>query len=177
MKEDLGNPQEDIQYMIEPPRDLHELYMRLRAQLSSSKSFHSYYMKLISIVKVGSKLLPTTKDCTRISNDIKEYLSSPEAYPGKRQMERIGDMYQMGNDSTGLICVNQHDIEIGLNEALEQQMTHLLPKLNRLDSDTMDALIEHGIIEKKRPILEDLLIDQTMSELSSMIQSRTSERQ
>ena len=102
-----SNPQEDIQYMIEPPRDLHELYMRTRAQLSSSKSFYSLYMKMLSVVDIGSKLLPGTyKD---FIDEIGVFLSSDIAYPGKRQMEQSGNSYRMGTDSTGLIIVGRED--------------------------------------------------------------------
>jgi len=165
-----SNAQEEIQYMIQPPHDLHELYMRLRAQLSSSKTFHNYYMKMISIVDIGARLLP--QDYKRLSDNVSIFLASDSAYPGKRQMERSGDMYRMGTDVTGLILVGQNDIEIGLRETLEQQSARLLPKLKKFDNDVLNVLIGCGIIEKKRPILEDLLIDQTVQELSEKISQK-----
>ena len=171
MPEDLGsNPQEDIQYMIEPPRDLHELYMRTRAQLSSSKSFYNYYMKMLSVVDIGSKLLPG--QYKEFSDEVSDFLASEGAYPGKRQMEESGNSYRMGTDSTGLIVVAKVDLQAGLRETLEQQTARIIPKLKRYDDDILRVLIGEGIVDTKRPILEDLLIDQTMSELSEMISKR-----
>ena len=174
MREDTGEVQEDLSYMMEAPRDLHELYMKLRAQLSSSKTFHSYYMKMISIVDIGSQLLPP--EYTSLSDEVGKYISSEAAFPGKRQMERSGNMYRMGNDNTGLILVNERDIEIGLREALEQQTSRIIPKLKTYDTKILRVLIAARIVEKKRPILEDILINETMDELSDKIMEQQEKR-
>jgi len=139
------NPQEDIQYMIEPPHDLHELYMRLRGQLSSSKTFRTYYMKMLSVVDIGAKLLPPRY--SKFSEEVSDFLASEQAYPGKRQMERSGDSYRMGTDSTGLIVVSRDDVQTGLNETIEQQTSRILPRLKKYDDDILKILIGERVVD------------------------------
>jgi len=159
--------QQDISYMLQPPRDLHESYMRLRGQLSSSSSFYKLYLKLLSLVVTGAHLLPP--QFKRLSDEVFDFIASKDAYPGKRQMQRSGNEYRLGDDTIGLIMVSQHDIEIGLRESIEQQVSRLLPRLMYYDNEILKILVDVGTVEKKRPILEDLLLDQTMSELSNAI--------
>jgi len=171
-EEDIESSEESLQYMIEPPRDLHELYMRLRAQLSSSKTLKNHYMKMLSVVDVGVRLLPNVDSYQSLAEEVNAFLSSKDAYPGKRQMERSGDSYRMGTDSTGLIIVSREDIGIGQREVLEQQASAILPRLKEYDNEIMKILIEERVVDTKKPILEDLLIDQTIEELGKMISNR-----
>lgn len=164
----LNEDREDLSYMMEPPRDLHEMYMKIRLKLSSSGSFYSLYMKLLTLVDIGSQMLP--EEYKELNEEVCDFLSSELVFPGKRQMEQSQNgSYRMGSDTTGLIIVNERDIETGLRDTLEQQTTKLLPKLKYYDSLILKILVNTGFIEKKRPILEDLLIDQTITELSQKI--------
>lgn len=154
---------ESLDYLMEPPADLHELYMRLRLNLSKSNSFHKIYILLLSLLDVGGQLLPNNyKD---VKEEVELVLEDEDYYPQKRQVEKDGSDYRLGGDNTGLIVVRSEDISYGLREAIEQQTSALIPKLKVLDNKIFRALVEEGEIKRKQPMLEDLLIEDSIDEL------------
>ncbi len=168
--DEIQQPQQDLDYLMESPQDLHELYMRLRLNLSKTTGFFPYYMKLFSLIDIGSQLLPDKY--TVLKEEIEDILEDDDYYIQKRQMEKDGDLYRLGGDGTGLIMVRSEEISYGLREATEQQAAHIIPRLKRIDNRIFRSLVEENVIERKRPILEELLIEQTMAELSKHINTK-----
>jgi len=166
----VDKPAEDLDYLMEPPVDLHEIYMKQLLSLSKSKGFFTYYMTLLSLVNIGSQLIPDQYG--KLKEDVQILLEDPVYYPQRRQVEQDGNNYRLGGENTGLIVVRHADMYRGLNEALEQQTAWIVPKLKVLDNKLFNILVQEGIIERKRPILEDLLVDQTVSELADLLAKR-----
>ena len=145
-----------------PPQDLYELYMTTRAELSSAVNFYQYYMKLMLLVDIGKEMLPDSYNFLR--EEAEEVLSSPKSYPESRQMERDSDGYRLGpgSDSTGLIHIRNEDLREALDEVKNQQATTLIPKLKKIDSKIFKALVDCGIIDIKKPQMEEILMQDIM---------------
>ena len=82
-------------------------------------------------------------------------------------MEFSGGNYKIstGSQDTGLIYVHQSEIQHGIEESKEQKATTLLPRLKNLDSKILNKLVEYGIVDIKKPKLEDLMMDDLMSSM------------
>ena len=161
------------EYFMEPPGDLHEIYMRLRQGLSKAVGFYAYYLKLLSLVDIGSQLLPPGKQKENgfdyLKEEVETILEDDDYYIQKRQMEKDGNVYRLGGDGTGLIIVRAEEITQGLQEAIEQQASSIIPKLKRLDNKIFRILVDTSVVERKRSTLEDLLIDQTMEQIQTIL--------
>lgn len=159
--------------MYGPPRDLHELYLTARAELSNVTGFYPLYFKLYFLIDTGKEMLQQEADGTMsgLRREAEDLLCSPSIYPASSQLERSGENYRMGasSESTGLIEVSLGDIERGIEVQREQQAAKLIPKLKRMDSKILFALIDAGIIEVKKPLLEDLLVQNVLASIQEQI--------
>jgi len=172
MVEDESGEQQPMSPFIEPPEDLYALYMMTRAEISSSKNFFQYYMKLTFLIDVGKEMLPD--EYQRLREEAERVLCEVKSYPETRQMEFTNEgLYRMGTgtNSTGLIHVRSEDLSVALEEVKNQQATTLIPTLKKLDSRIFKALIDAGVIEVKKPSMEDLM----MQDIMMGIQKRLSE--
>lgn len=154
---------------LEPPKDLHELYMMTRAEISTAANFHQYYMKLMLLIDVGKEMLPL--EMAHLREEASNALTDSKNYPEPRQMERDEGGYRMGTRtiSTGLIHVRNEDLSIALEEVKNQQATSLIPILKRIDGKIFRALIECGIVEIKKPTMEELMMDDVMASIQRKI--------
>ena len=168
-----GNEDNSMDYLMEPPRDLHQIYMRLRQSLSKAPTFYKIYLTLFSLIDIGAQLLPDRYG--KLLEEVELTLESDDSYPQKRQVEKDGNEYRLSSDGTGLIVVRNEEITYGLKEAIEQQSCHIIPRLKKLDNKVFRVLVANGVIEKKQSILEDLLISQTIKELNEAIQNKEGE--
>jgi hypothetical protein len=149
--------------MMGPPRDLYELYMQARSELFSVVNFTVLYFKLIFLVDLGKEMLPEEYEGLRQA--AAKLLEDANIYPKPSQMELSGNSYRISNgeDSTGLIEVRLEDINTGREESRDQKSTSLLPKIKEMDSKIFKALILSGVVEIKRPSMEEVLMQDVMA--------------
>lgn len=151
------------------PRDLHEMYMSARAETFMVKGFASLYHKIYFLIDIGKEMLPDTIECLKIKRLAEELLKDPKAYPRAGQMEHTtGGCYRIstGGQDTGLIEVRHEDISHGRDEAKEQKATTLLPRLKNLDNMIFKKLVEYGIVDIKKPKLEDLMTEALINRIA-----------
>jgi len=151
-----------------PPSDLHELYMTARAETFLTNNFYKLYFKILFLIDVGKEMLPETEECMALRKTAEILLEDNKTYPSASQMEHTSrNSYRIstGRQDTGLIEVREEDLEQGREESREQKATQLLPRLKRMDSRIFEKLVQYGIIDVKRPTLEDLMKQDVMNDL------------
>ena len=153
------------------PKDLCDLYMMARAELSSESSFYRRYLKLLYLIDIGKEMLPAEAESLR--REAEMLLTDVNSFPEARQMEITSSgTYRMGTGTsqTGLVEVKQEDISIALDEVKNQQATALIPKMMRLDSRIFRAIIREGIIKVKEPSMEEVMMDEVMFDLQKKVE-------
>ena len=160
------------------PRDLFEIYMMTRAEISIGQSFYELYLKLLSLIDIGKEMLPPGMENLRY--EAEQILMNETYYPETRQLESTNDgRYRVGpeNASTGLVFVRQEDLLAAIDEVKNQQATKIIPRLKYIDSRIFKALIDCGIIEVKRPSMEELLAQDVMMSMQNKMQQREETQQ
>jgi hypothetical protein len=154
-----------LQMMGGPPRDLYELYMTARSELFTVINFTILYFKLIFLIDLGKEMLPDTYAGLRRAAE--QLLNDAKTYPGPSQLDFTGTTYRIssGSDMTGLIEVRMEDINTGRDESKEQKATSLLPRIKEMDSKIFKSLIESGVVEVKRPSMEEVLMQDVMASI------------
>lgn len=147
------------------PRDLYELYMMARAELYSVTNFNTLYFKMLFLIDLGKEMLPDQYAGLRRAAE--HLLADAGTYPQPSQMEYSGNIYRLstGASTTGLIEVRAEDINSGLNEIRDQKAAALLPRVKEMDSHIFKGLIESGVLEIKKPLMEEVLIEDVMSDI------------
>lgn len=152
------------------PRDLHELYLTARAETFVQTTFYHLYFKILFLIDIGKEMLPDTEDCIELRNSAVQLLEDMKTYPSASQMEYTAEgnyRISTSRQDTGLIEVREQDLEQGREESREQKATQLLPRLKRMDSRIFEKLVAYGIIDIKKPSLEELMRQDVMTDMQS----------
>lgn len=159
-EDEMGGPP-----MMGTPRDLYELYMMARAELYSVVNFNTLYFKMLFLIDLGKEMLPAEYDGLRRAAE--KLLSDTGTYPQPSQMEFTGQTYRIstGASTTGLIEVRVEDVNAGRDEIRDQKAASLLPRIKEMDSRIFKGLIESGILEIKRPLMEEVLMQDVMASI------------
>jgi hypothetical protein len=170
---DEENKSREIDYYLEPPRDIYEIYMRQRREMANCVTFMSLYSSLLSLIVNGCQLLPDNYSDER--EDVLSAIEGKTLYPDKAPIEENNGFYMLGNESTGRIVVRHEDIKEGKSEAKEQMATAILPRLMGLDSRILTILTTEGIIAKKQSTFEGQLMEGIDKELREAVRLKAME--
>lgn len=147
-----------------PPRDFHEIYMESARKTTEVSSFKKMYLLHLSLIRMGMNMLPDDYEWLR--KKASEFLNMRTTYPDESKTESTDHgTYRMGTGSgnTGLVEVLHSDLEKGDKMVEEQQSASLLRRTQSILGDIDKALMESGILEVKKPSMEDLLIQDVMA--------------
>jgi hypothetical protein len=166
------------QQIITPPRDLYEVYMLSRAELSFTKSFHEVYLKLIFLIDIGKEMLGDDEDSVALRELAEQTLIDVKSYPDSRNVEidEEGNYnLKTGDEGTGMINVRREDLDVALMELKNQQATRIVPVLRDLDSRIFKTLIDTGVIIVKYPRMQELLAQDMLIKVQQKIAAATEE--
>jgi len=145
---------ESVQREIrEVPKDVVTLYFENRQGMSLAIDDYDYYLKLRESIKLGSSLLPI--EMNALKAQARALLMDEKSYLSKRNMdwysEKKAYSISTGDSRFGTVTVRPEELKNGERWLLNQQAASLIRKIESLDAEICDALINVGLIQIESP--------------------------
>lgn len=146
-------------------KDILTLYMRNLETMSKSINEEQYYRCVLQSINLGKALL--SNEHSELKQKATQMLLNKLNYPHKRQMTLTESSspkpyYRMGSSETGAITVRPEEIDVGNQEAINQQCNEIVPRLKEIEIIIFETLIKDKVIKGKPIDLEEIILEQAL---------------
>ena len=144
---------------LAPSKDLLSLYMRNLDKMLESVSDDNLYTCLLNSIRLGKNLLPVKY--LSLKKKAQELLADTSTYRGNRdiRVSISGEYILSSSDETGAMRYtgkNEEGVKDGMADIITQQSTKIIPKIEPIEDEIRNALIEVGIVKTKKLNFDDI---------------------
>jgi hypothetical protein len=160
-KEEREKPEEQEEEEEDIPEDLFTMFMRNMMKSDEGTSSYDRYKSCTISIKIGSSLL--SNKYTELKKKANLLLRNRDYIPKSCIIEFQSDegYYSLNKTAT---TVHSSELEVGKLQEISKQCDLFLPTLIDLELEIINALVDDGILPKKRLLPEDILAAELQKE-------------